>query len=296
MPCKNCDHEVGIGELVEFHAETFPDEDTSIRESILRKMEAGQDFDAAEDVFLNETLAAYAETLDAPDGDADTVLARELALYAMNDASIHRQRIEPFAMNYGIKKAKGTFNKDRAIEGLANNLAKDVQNKYSKELGGGKAPEMNKATKMAFGAELLEDMTEMIDDIAADIKAGRRDKRGQDILMKSPDNEEENAMPEKKKETEEPTEDEEEDLAAPTEEDTVPEEQLDMELPPEDEEEVEAEVEEAEAHIDGDIENYEAPGVKDYLKTFAVFAVAASGAIVGIFLTLKGIAALSKVQ
>ena len=80
------------------------------------------------------------------------------------------------------------------------------------------------------------------------------------------------------------------------EEDTVPEEELDIDLPKDDEEELEAEVEEAEEEIDEDIEDYDAPDAKDYLKTFAVFAVAASGAIVGIFLTLKGIAALSQMK
>lgn len=157
MSCKGCDREVTIGELMEFHAENYPDEDQSLRESVLRKMEAEEEFDEAEDTFLNEVLTDYAQRLESPE---------------------EGERME------------------REYEG-------------------------------------------------------------------------------------------------PTEDDTVPEEELDVELEPEEEEELEAEVEEAEDDIEEDIENYDSPDAKDYAKTFAVFAVAAAGAVTGIYLTLKAIAALS---
>jgi hypothetical protein len=109
---------------------------------------------------------------------ADKILARELALYASNDSTIYRQRLVPFQTNYAKRKAKGTFNKKRAIEGLANNLAKDVQAKYWKENASGRPPVMDKSTKMAFGEEMLDEIEEGIDDIAEDIRTGKRDKLG----------------------------------------------------------------------------------------------------------------------
>lgn len=97
----------------------------------------------------------------------DTVLARELALYASNDQQIYNSRLKPFIINYGRRKAKGTFNKTRAIEGLANNLAKDIQNKYWKEFSpSSRPPAMDQATKMAFGREMLNEIEEAIDDFA----------------------------------------------------------------------------------------------------------------------------------
>ena len=111
---------------------------------------------------------------------ADKVLARELALYASNDSQIYRQRLEPFQKNYGLRKAKGTFNKALAIQGLANNLARDVLKKYWRETVGRnvRPPAMDKATKMEFGRHMLDEIMEGVNDIAKDIKSGRRDGLG----------------------------------------------------------------------------------------------------------------------
>lgn len=96
--------------------------------------------------------------------DPDVILARELALYAINDSQIYRQRIIPFIKNYARKKRKGIFDKKKAIEGLANLLAKDVQKKYWEETLGTPPPDMDQATKIAFGEELLDDMMETIEE------------------------------------------------------------------------------------------------------------------------------------
>lgn len=109
---------------------------------------------------------------------ADKILAKELALYASNDSTIHRQRLVPFQINYAKRKAKGIFNHQRAIDGLANNLAKDVQAKYWREFSSGRPPVMDKATKQEFGKVMLDEIMEGIDDIASDIKSGRRDGLG----------------------------------------------------------------------------------------------------------------------
>jgi len=101
------------------------------------------------------------------DSEADEVLARELALFAINDADIYRQRIYPFIKNYARKKRRGVYDETRAVEGLANNLAKETQGQYwGLVLPTGPIPQMNRSTKMAFGRELLELIQESIDDEA----------------------------------------------------------------------------------------------------------------------------------
>ena len=94
--------------------------------------------------------------------NTDRVLARELALYARNDSHIYQSRIEPFIVNFIRKKVRGVFNKQRAIEGLANNLAKDVQRAYLREFFERTLPIMSHNDKIAFGEEMLDEMEEII--------------------------------------------------------------------------------------------------------------------------------------
>jgi len=113
--------------------------------------------------------------------DADTILARELVLFATNDYDIYRQRIQPFIKNYARKIKAGTWDRDKGIQGLANNLAKDVQKAYWwTVLRSRTPPTMNRATKLVFGEELLEEIMPAIQDLAV----GKADKKkGVQVLL-----------------------------------------------------------------------------------------------------------------
>lgn len=110
--------------------------------------------------------------------ESDMTLAVELELYAENDYDIYRQRLCPWQKNFGRKTAAGKFNRKLAVGALADHLAKDVQTKYFKEVGGSSAPEMDKATKMAFAELMLNSMEEGIKDVSKEIKNGTRNKLG----------------------------------------------------------------------------------------------------------------------
>ena len=111
--------------------------------------------------------------------EASMTDAVEFVLYAENDADLYRQRLQPWTVNFGRKMAAGKFDRKLAVGALADYLAKEVQTKYFKEMGsGGQAPEMTKATKMAFGELMLDSMMEEIQGVADDIKTGKRNKLG----------------------------------------------------------------------------------------------------------------------
>ena len=112
--------------------------------------------------------------------EASMTDAVEFVLYAENDADLYRQRLQPWTVNFGRKMAAGKFDRKLAVGALADYLAKEVQTKYFKESGGGYSPtpEMTKATKLAFGELMLDSMMEEIQNVADDIKAGRRNKLG----------------------------------------------------------------------------------------------------------------------
>lgn len=380
--CDGCDREVTIGELMEFHAENYPEEDQSLREAVLRKMESEEGFDEADDTFLNEVLADYTQKvpMEAPKerakkvkfwtriGQRDKNDRRRYETYEITlDASeaTHKKKYQEWYLNWegGVDgyltfpnckscKAKllNVFNGEGANEKEIEEVWTDggpvrdyaeldapeteemespksrltveqketltIVQKALKDRGADKILYLtyleNKSTRnafwfgfvykdggstyggMAFGAygKMPSVKAESYSSpvfAVLEINTRKRNK----IENRSYVPVTESTGRTFKSEDENMEEDEEYEA---DEEDTVPEEELDVELPQKEEDELEAEVEEAEEEIDEDIEDYDAPDVKDYLKTFAVFAVAASGAIVGIFLTLKGIAAMSQIK
>jgi hypothetical protein len=78
---------------------------------------------------------------------------RELVLYASNDRGLRNRRINPFAKNYAKKRVAGTYNKRKAIQGLANNLVPDILKTYGKEFG--KLPSVSSAGKKKLGQAML---------------------------------------------------------------------------------------------------------------------------------------------
>jgi hypothetical protein len=60
--------------------------------------------------------------------------ARELLLFAENDASLHRQREVPILANLALKKVKGTYDHGKAVK-LWMYWADDAAQRYTKEHG-----------------------------------------------------------------------------------------------------------------------------------------------------------------
>jgi len=100
----------------------------------------------------------------APKGAPDEPMASELVNHTMNTAQLYENRVRPFVKNYARKKVRGTFNRDLAIKGLANNLTKDAQNSYYREyMRGQRAPQLDAATKWEYGRQLLNWIMDEID-------------------------------------------------------------------------------------------------------------------------------------
>lgn len=68
-------------------------------------------------------------------GSVDTVAARELALFAINDADLYRQRITPVIENLRKKMRKGIYKHDLAFK-LWKYVADDAAKRYNKEFSG----------------------------------------------------------------------------------------------------------------------------------------------------------------
>ena len=100
-----------------------------------------------------EKLEELKESFEETDRD----MARELALFADNNEDLYRQKIQSFISNYARKMKRGEFNKQRAIEGLANNLFPEAKKKYIQETGIDLG-RVDKGTKMLFGKIMLENI------------------------------------------------------------------------------------------------------------------------------------------
>jgi hypothetical protein len=122
---------------------------------------------------------AGAEAEENPtDQSADVTLAKELALFATNDANIYRQYIDSVVRNLAHKRVRGIFDRDQALK-LLTYGAKYVQQRYWKEVSGSDdPPPMNKATKLAFAEELYGEIEEAIETVTREILMGVRTRRG----------------------------------------------------------------------------------------------------------------------
>jgi hypothetical protein len=119
-------------------------------------------------------------TMENPkDASADVTLARELALYASNTASISRNYIDPVVRNLAHKRVRRIFDRDKALQ-LISLGAKYIQKLYWKEMSGSDdPPEMNRATKLAFAEELYGEIEERIDEVTREILMGMRTRIGE---------------------------------------------------------------------------------------------------------------------
>jgi hypothetical protein len=84
-------------------------------------------------------------------GEVDEQAANELALYANNEQNLYNL-LQAFAKNYSLKMRKGTYNRERAVDGLEG-MVGDVYRQYCKEFG--RFP-CNAATKRHAAEILLE--------------------------------------------------------------------------------------------------------------------------------------------
>ena len=121
---------------------------------------------AAEGLMAQEAVRRYGKRRGnpAPPGDPDEVLATELVNHTMNDADLYRQRVQPFVRSYARKRARGVYKEDLAVKGLSHLFARDAYKSYwSQYGGGGRAPDMDAATKWEYGVQLLEWISDEID-------------------------------------------------------------------------------------------------------------------------------------
>jgi hypothetical protein len=81
-----------------------------------------------------------------------SIEARELQLFLMNDSDLYRQQWTPIIKNLVRKKKKGIYNEVGATA-LFMYLVKSGAKKYAKEYGDGK--EWNKISKMNTSLEII---------------------------------------------------------------------------------------------------------------------------------------------
>ena len=67
---------------------------------------------------------------------ADQVAARELYLYAVNDAGLYHSHTQPIIANLAKKRRRGIYDQDKALI-LWGYLADDAAKRYNKEHGTG---------------------------------------------------------------------------------------------------------------------------------------------------------------
>ena len=104
----------------------------------------------------------------------DKISMREFRIFAMNDYPTYRH-LEAFADNYAKKKVKGTYNKTKAIQGLANNAVPRLLKKYGKDYGN--IGTISSSGKKKLGQALLSEISELIDWKVKEIKAKKKRKR-----------------------------------------------------------------------------------------------------------------------
>jgi len=92
----------------------------------------------------------------------DEQLVRELSLHSDNDARIYNSRVVPTIKNYARKQDRGVFEKERAIDGIRNNIVPDVVASYNREYGTNFR--LNKEEKDALAREIYDSMKDEIKD------------------------------------------------------------------------------------------------------------------------------------
>ena len=120
---------------------------------------------------------------------ADSVAARELAMFIENDGTLYRGQVTSIITNLAKKLAKGQFDRSKAIK-LMGYLADSGARKYMQEFGDPmRGPwqsypmakvsrTFSPATRRATAAILLDSYMEQIEAEAADLKGSRSRKNG----------------------------------------------------------------------------------------------------------------------
>ena len=82
--------------------------------------------------------------------------ARELHLYAVNDADTYARSLTPIMDNMDGKKARGVFDQEKALKAFEY-AAEHAARRYCQEFGGLWCQVFNAATRRAAAALLLDD-------------------------------------------------------------------------------------------------------------------------------------------
>lgn len=111
----------------------------------------------------NPTLAVLGNPASGP---ADADAARELELYIVNDGELYRQQHEPIIRNLQKKRAKGTYDRDKAVT-LFMYLVENGAKKYLREFGtGGRIDRVfNRNTRLLVARELRDTFEHMERDV-----------------------------------------------------------------------------------------------------------------------------------
>lgn len=83
----------------------------------------------------------------------DKDLAREFILYAENDYPLYGFLITEWYNNFARKIGRGTFDKQKAIEGLAKNYVPLIARRYAKDFGG--TYRLSAATKLVIAKAMM---------------------------------------------------------------------------------------------------------------------------------------------
>ena len=106
--------------------------------------------------------------------------ARELALYAINNGELYRQRTQPVILNQASKLAADTFDPTQAPK-IWRYVADDAAQRYTREFvvhgSNGTYGPFNVASRVAAAAEIAEHYREDVAEMAADLKAARENRK-----------------------------------------------------------------------------------------------------------------------
>lgn len=83
----------------------------------------------------------------------DTILVRELKIYATNTSEIYFNKVIPLLENYTRKYVRGTFDKAKAVQGFKTVVVEDAIRRYRKAYGLGP---VGSAEKKAIAEELYD--------------------------------------------------------------------------------------------------------------------------------------------
>ena len=90
-----------------------------------------------EKTVLNKGLINEDTWDEVSEGSADKEAATELVMYVDNDSQLYRQMVTPWRKNLIAKIARGIFDYNKAVMGLAKNLFTEGAKRYAKDFSTG---------------------------------------------------------------------------------------------------------------------------------------------------------------